>query len=294
MEDTDSTDGENTQHVFSRIRSQLVDNLKHHDLDASVLTELEKRLTERMEESLRLLKSRMLFKQVSNKDARELTKDSVLKMLQSYSDDEREFNEILDQVKNVLTEKGMDSEHFDRIYDDMMADMEARQQGDPANKAPAGTLNRKSSLFVLESEVKRSLRYNTPFSVLSFSIVKAVPQQDGAAKGVSTDDVVQAFMTALLGVVRETDVIGRLSAKMVMVMQPMTAGANSKIALERVSTVLKSHAIKVKGIPFDIQFAGVTTPFDSESMPTLKALVKAAQSDLRSLANRLINLQGMM
>ena len=294
LEGVDDADGENTQQVFSRIRSKLVDNLKQRDLDTSVLSDLEKRLTERMEESLRLLKSRMLFKQVSNKDARKLTKDSVLKMLQSYSDDEREFNDILDQVKTVLSEKGMDSDHFDRIYDEMMADMETRQQGDPAKKAPAGTLNRQSSLFVLENEVKRSLRYDTPFSMLSFSIVKAVPKQAGEAKGVNTDDVVQAFMSALLGIVRETDVVGRLSLKMVMVMQPMTEGPNSKIALERISTALKSKVVKVKGIPFDIQFAGVTTPFEPEKMPTLKNLVKTAQNNLRGMATRLNNLQRMM
>jgi hypothetical protein len=294
LEDLDSTDGENTQRVFSRVRSALVDNLKQRDLGANVLSDLEKRLTERMEESLRLLKSRMLFKQVSTKDARNLTKDSVLKMLQSYSDDEREFNEILDQVRSVLSEKGMDSRHFDGIYDEMMRDMEARQQGDPAKKAPPGTLNRQSSLFVLENELKRSLRYDTPFSVLSFSIIKAAPQQAGEATGVSTDEVVQAFMTALLGIVRETDVVGRLSLKMVMVMQPMTEGRNSKIALERISKALKSQAVKVKGIPFDIQFAGVTTPFDSERMTSLKDLVKTAQNDLRGLATRLGNLQRMM
>ncbi len=294
LEEADSTDGEDTQRVFSRIRSDLVDNLKQRDLDAGVLSDLEERLTERMEESLRLLKSRMLFKQVSNKDARALTKDSVLKMLQSYSDDEREFNEILDQVKDVLSEKGMENEHFDRIYDEMMADMETRQQGDPAKKAPAGTLNRQSSLFVLENEVKRSLRYDTPFSVLSFSIIKAVSQEAGNAKGVTTDDVVQALMAFLLGSVRETDVVGRLSLKMVMVMQPMTEGPGSKIALERISKALKSQSIKVKGIPFDIQFAGVATPFDNNSMTTLKDLVKAAQNDLGGLATRLRNLHRMM
>jgi len=294
LEDADRQDGDDTQRVFSRIRSQLVDNLKQRDLDADVLSNIEKRLTERMEESLRLLKSRMLFKQVSNKDARELTKDSVFKMLQSYSDDEREFNEILEQVKHVLAEKGMGSDHFDRIYDEMMTEMETRQQQDPTKKAPAGTLNRQNSLFVLENEVKRSLRYETPFSVLSFSIIKAVPQQAGKAKGITTDDVVQALMTALLGIVRETDVVGRLSPKMVMVMQPMTVGPNSNVALKRVTNALKSQVLKVKGIPFDIQFAGVSTPFDLENMPTLKALVKAVQNDLKVLASRLSNLQRMM
>ena len=50
----------------------------------------------------------------------------------------------------------------------------------------------------------------------------------------------------------------------------------------------------MKDIPFDIQFAGVSTPFNLENMPTLKTMVKAVQNDLRNLASRLSNLQRMM
>jgi hypothetical protein len=81
---------------------------------------------------------------------------------------------------------------------------------------------------------------------------------------------------------------------MIMVMQPMTEGPNSKIALNRVTDALKSQVLMVKGVPFDIQFAGVSTPFNLEKMPTLKALVKAVQNDLKALASRLSNLQRMM
>ncbi|MBW2297971.1 MAG: hypothetical protein JRF32_10250 [Deltaproteobacteria bacterium] len=294
LEASGGTGGENAQRVFSRIRSELVDNLKTQQLETDVLSDIEKRLTDRMEASLRQLKARMLFKQVSTRDAHKLTKDSVLKMLQSYSEDEREFNEILEQVKTALSEKGVGSEHFDHIYDDMMAEMEARQQADPAKKVPTGTLNRQSALFVLENEIKRSSRYHTPFSVLSFSIIKASPRQAAEPKGITLDDVVQSFMTGLVGIVRETDIVGRLSLKMIMVLQPMTRGPNSKIALDRVSKGLKACKFKVKGVPFDIQFAGVTTPFEHEKMLTLKALIQTVQRDLKSIATRLSNLQSMM
>ena len=81
---------------------------------------------------------------------------------------------------------------------------------------------------------------------------------------------------------------------MVMVMQPMTIGPNSKIALQRVTKALKSRPIAVKGIPFDIQFAGVSTSFDQEKMSTLKAAVKAVQDDLKKMTGRLSYLQRMM
>ena len=50
----------------------------------------------------------------------------------------------------------------------------------------------------------------------------------------------------------------------------------------------------MKGIPFDIQFAGVTTPFEPENLPTLWALVKAVQNNLHSMATRLNNLERIM
>ncbi|MBW2175380.1 MAG: hypothetical protein JRH03_00215, partial [Deltaproteobacteria bacterium] len=56
----------------------------------------------------------------------------------------------------------------------------------------------------------------------------------------------------------------------------------------------KACKFKVKGVPFDIQFAGVTTPFEHEKMLTLKALIQTAQRDLKSIATRLSNLQSMM
>ena len=57
---------------------------------------------------------------------------------------------------------------------------------------------------------------------------------------------------------------------------------------------MKSRPIAVKGILFDIQFAGVSTAFDYEKMPTLKAVVKAVQDDLKKMTGRLSYLQRMM
>jgi len=294
VEQSGQVDSENIQNVFSRIRTDLVDNLKTRQIDAGVFEDIEKRLTERMDESIRQLKSRMVFKQVSTEDARDLTKDSVLKMLQSYSEDEEELNEIMGQVKQALADKGIETQHFQQIYNDMMTDMEKRQKEGPNRAAPAGTLNRKSALFVLENEIKRASRYDTPFSTLSFSIVKAVPQQPVKAGKITIDDVIRSLMIQLVDIVRETDIVGLLGPKMVMVLQPMTDGENSKIALERISSSLKKREFEVKEIPFDIQFAGVATPFDHERTSTLKALVQATQQDLKTLVTRLSNLRSLM
>jgi GGDEF domain-containing protein len=93
-------------------------------------------------------------------------------------------------------------------------------------------------------------------------------------------------MRALTGIVRETDLVGMLGVKMVVVIQPMTTGDNAMIALERISNLLKSHEMVINDIPFDINFAASVTPFDEEETVDLKTLVKTAQTDLKNMAER--------
>ena len=77
-----------------------------------------------------------------------------------------------------------------------------------------------------------------------------------------------------------------LGAKMVVVIQPMTTGDNAKIALERISKLLKSHEMVVNKIPFDIDFATFVTLFDAEETDDLKTFVKVAQANHKSLTAR--------
>ena len=149
-------------------------------------------------------------------------------------------------------------------------------------------------MFVLEKEVKRANRYDTPFSMLSFTVVKAVPKEAVKPGAITPEDIIAAFIGSLTGIVRETDLVGMLGPKMVVVIQPMTTGENAKIALERISKSLKSQEMVVNEIPFDINFAAIVTPFDEEKTADLKTLVKVAQTDLKNLADRVSNIQGMV
>jgi hypothetical protein len=279
--------------IFSRIRTDLVDKLKRKDIDFDVLKKMEERLTERMEESIRHLKSSMIFSRMHSKDARPPTKADMLKLLKTHASDDDELTAIVLQVKETLAERGIHEGMFQEIYDEIMA-KPAQKDKEKSRLSPPGSLNRGSTLFVLEKEVKRANRYVTPFSMLSFTVVKAVPKEAVKPGGVTPEDIVAAFIGALTGIVRETDLVGMLGPKMVVVIQPMTTGENAKIALERISKSLKSQEMMVNGIPFDINFAAVVTPFDAEETADLKTLVKVAQTDLKNVADRITNIQSMV
>ncbi len=285
MKETGDGAGGSADSIFSRIRTELVDKLKHKDIDLDVLKKMEERLTERMEESIRHLKSSMVFNKMRTGDGRPPTKADMLKLLKTHAKDDDELAAIVLQVKETLAERGVHESMFQEIYDEIMT-KPVPSEKEKSKAAPPGSLNRGSTLFVLEKEVLRSKRYNTPFSILSFLVVKAVPKKVAKPGSVAPEDIIAVFVSALTSIVRETDLVGMLGAKMVVVIQPMTTGDNARIALERISNLLKSHEMVINEIPFDINFVVAVTPYDEDVTVDLKSLVKIAQKDLKNLTER--------
>jgi len=281
----DKTDGSKVNSIFSQIRSDLVDKLKHKQIDNGVLERMESRLVERLEESIHHLKSAMVYRQFDSKDMRPPTKTDLLKLLKSQAKDTSELKEIVTQVKHALTERGVEEDTFEEVYAEIMAQPE-QKSAVKSKPPPPGSLNRASTLFVLEKEILRANRYDTPFSILSFMVLKALPKEAVALGSITPEDIVTGFVVALTKIVRETDLVGMLSPKIVAVIQPMTPGENAKIALERISQALRSNQFRVNDIPFDINFAATVTPFDAENTVDLKSFVAAAQKDMKKVAGQ--------
>ncbi len=286
----DEADSGKVNSILTNIRSDLVDKLKHKQIGNDVLERMESRLVERFEESVRHLKSAMVYKQFDSNESRPPQKADLLKLLQSQSKDTDELKEIVVQVKQSLAERGIEENIFDEIYSEIMAQPEKKEASKP-KPPPPGSLNRASTLFVLEKEILRAKRYSTPVSILSFMVIKALPKEAVTSGRITPEDIVAGFVGTLTQVVRETDLVGMLSPNMVTVIQPMTTGENGKIALERITRALKSSDFRISDILFDLDFAGTVTPFDAERSVDLKSFVALAQADLKNSASRLSNVQ---
>jgi hypothetical protein len=293
MNQSEAVSGEKINGAFAKIRSEIVAKLKQRDMGSDVLSNLEKRLMERMEESLRQLKSTMVFKKVGADGSGQPSKENILRLLQTHAKDDRELREVLAQVKSTLAERGIDTSEFEKIYAELERQPAEKKEAE-SKAAPPGSLNKASTLFVLEKEILRANRYDTPFSILSFSIVKATPKRAVKRGSVSTDDVIAAFVAQLIDICRETDLTGMLGAKMIVVLQPMTDAANAKLSLVRITKELKLREFIVKEIPFEIIFASVVTPYDSERTPDMKTFVRLAQTELKNIADRIVNIQSMI
>lgn len=294
LEQSEEKGDQELRSIYSRVRSELMTALKGKAMDSDVLAEVESRITQRLGENIRRLKSDMILNQVDASADVGKTKDAVLKILGTYAQDEKEMEELLKHVKDAILAKGLDEGRFQQLYDEILGISGEKERKKKAQETPRGTMNRNSTLFILESEIRRSRRYGTPFSTLSIAMVKVTPQKKFPPGSIMIDDIRKVVMSEIAGIMRETDMVGMVDANMIVVIQPMTQKSDSKISMNRVMKVLKEREFVVKEIPFEIQFACVPSSYNTEGGGDFKTYIKAAQQELQYLTSRLSNIQSFM
>lgn len=279
------------QDIYAKARNDVMDALKKQEIDADMLRDMEHRIMDRMEENLQQLKSEMVLKQLRSGEPLQKNKAVVSQFLGARPENAKEIKRILDLAKAAAVEKGVSPDQVADLYHAVLA-LPAEKSG--GRGAPRRTLARSSSLFILDSEIRRAKRYKTPFSTLSLSIVKISPKKPVAQGLITREDVMQAVMADLADIVRDTDIVGMGDAKMILVIQPMTNKEESRKSLNRVLAQLKKREFVIKEIPCEIHFACVSTAFDPESGGELQDYMKIIQRELAYMAKRLSNIQSFM
>ncbi len=297
---------EDTNHlrkIISQVESQLVSRLKNKDIDTQVISKVEERLKERLDQCLEKLKSDLALRQKSASAEKPAHMPTAMQVLEESVAEGDALKKILEQVRTNLKDKGIDENDYQKIYEEISKTkpvVEKVSKTKPAVKKvppkgglPQGTLNRSSTLFFIEKEINRSLRYDTPFSTITFSILKVTPQKPVPRGSVKRDDITNIVLAKLTDVVRQTDIIGLLDVKKIIAVLPMTGEKESRMAMRRILKVIHEEEFDLDGIPLVIKFAGAVTGFDKDRTPSLKAFIKRAESDILNMVNRLKNIQAL-
>jgi PleD family two-component response regulator len=219
---------------------------------------------------------------------------TVFKMLEESVDEGDELQKILEEVRKGIDDRSIDENNYQQIHDEILR-IKAEQQRKKAKKhVPAGVLNYINTLLFIEKEIHRSLRYNTPFSAITFSILDLKPQKQIPAGKISGNDISQSIMGELINLLRESDIVGILNKKMIVGLLPMTDGANARIALRRIRKKLHDGPIIINEIPIFVRFAGTVTTCRPESTPDLQVFLDIAEKNHNDLVIRLTNLNELM
>ena len=113
-----------------------------------------------------------------------------------------DLSRILAQVRAGLRERGVDENNFQEIYSEIVKGKLAWAKQQEKKELPRGVLNRSSTLFFVEKEMQRAVRYATPFSIVLFAIIRAIPRAKVPPGAIQQQQVYQAVVERMVRVVR--------------------------------------------------------------------------------------------
>ena len=290
--------------VISQVESKLVNQLTQKDIDQKVINDVSDKLDQRFDQCLNKLKDDWTAGKLSKVGATgEGDSKSVLRIFEESVGDNAELKSILDRVRTTVDEKGIDENNFEQIHQEISKNKPTRQKKEVKPMAtepdivtakpgfPKGVLNRKSTLYFIGKEISRSIRYDTPFSAIVFSILKVTPQKPVPKGAITRNDIINVALGDMAKAFRDTDIVGTLDNKKIIAILPMTKEMESKIAMRRILRQIHAEPIEINAIPLSVQFAGVVTIFDKDRTPTLKDFIRRAETDIFEMIERLRNVQ---
>ena len=295
-------DGNNhLREIVSQVESELVGGLKNKGVDTDVLNKVEQRLEQRMDQCLNKLETDWMQSSTSSGDGESTSAATALQLFEKSVEGDAALKPILEHVRSALQAKGVDENDYQKIYEEIsktptVADKIPKPKPvirPPQKGLPPGVLNRKSLLFFIEKEILRSLRYDTPFSIITFSILRATPRKPVRKGSITREHITNAVLAKLISLFRETDIVGYLDKTKMISVLPMTEEKWGRKAMARVMKLMHEDDYYIGEIPIEIKFVAQVTAFDRDRTDTLKAFMKRAETDILNMANRLKNIQSL-
>ena len=291
--DTTNSDGnandDHVKKVIANVESDIVNRLDKKGIDDEILKGVQEKLMERMEECFNKLKKDWERQQASTTPTTDVGQTTIFRILEESVDEGDELHSILNQVGKTVKEREIDENDIHKIFKEIKRINKKKKSKKNGNKLPAGILNYKNTLFFIEKEISRSNRYETPFSVITFSIIKIEPKQPIPKSKLSGQKINQAVMGELIKSLRSADLVGILTKNILVVLLPMTEKENARIALRRLIRSLHEAPITINGYDLKVRFAGAVTSFNEDQTPDLDTFLKVVENDHNELVIRLKN-----
>jgi GGDEF domain-containing protein len=158
---------------------------------------------------------------------------------------------------------------------------------------PEGLLDRGSILYILEKEIERAVRYETPFTVMMLSVYKVTPVKPLPVGAIDREQIMHFVLEKLVRGCRRSDITGLLDRNKFIALMPMTTEKNARAAMRRILKSIHDASYRVAGTPVAVKLAGTVTSFDKDRSASLDDFVKRAESDIFDMVTRLRNIQSI-
>ena len=290
--DTDSEEGEeHLKKVIGDVESTIIRQLGRMDLDNEVLLRIEERINNRMESMLDSMRIEWLQTKSASEKQAQYKPLTVLQTLEQSVAGDEELAETLKVIRQKVESGDIDENDFSSIHAEIVSQKGLAKAAADGVPIPDGVLNPDELMFIIDKEIARANRYDSPFSALAFSFVAAKPKMKALRSLINTEAVMHAALEKMTTTLREVDYIGQIGKNKIVALLPMVDQSKAKKALDRVMNLLHSKPLNVQGVPVYLRVAGVASAFDPEKTPDTGAFAKQLSNQLMDMVARVKNIQ---
>jgi diguanylate cyclase (GGDEF)-like protein len=142
-----------------------------------------------------------------------------------------------------------------------------------------GCFNRVHIVSVLEEEIKRSRRYNSPLSVVTIDpdYLRMINETYGTLTG---DEVLKSLAQTIQNTLRETDTMGRIGGEEFAIIMPQNTGAEALIGANRIRNIIGSQLMETSKGPIRISASMGVVEMPTEGMVSVDLLLQRADQAL--------------
>jgi hypothetical protein len=278
------------QRALGEVKSNLVQHLGNMDIKDDLLTRLEERVNQRMDDVFDKLRSEWI-KSHSAAPEQEFHKElTVLETLERGVSENEDLGEILKIIRTKVEAEEIDENDFDEIYPEMVKQEQLRKSENDRKGLSAGVMRDQMLMTFVDKEIARAKRYGTTLSALGFTLVKAKAKTKSQPGQIRTQDVIDALLHQLVEIFRTPDIVGELRKNHFIVLLPMTHRGQAKVALDRAMKIFHLNPIDVDGFSLEIRVAGVVADIDLKDVANASSLADQLSAQLTDMATRIGNL----
>jgi diguanylate cyclase (GGDEF)-like protein len=144
-----------------------------------------------------------------------------------------------------------------------------------------GCNNRAQIINMLEDEIKRSKRYNTPLSiaVLNPDYLRMINETYGFSTG---NEVLISLVKTLLNNMRDTDIVGRISGEEFAIIMPQTGGNEAVIGANRIRNLIGTKPVETKKGLVRLSVSFGVVEIQKEGVPSVDLILHQANVALEA------------
>jgi hypothetical protein len=264
--------------AVTRIEREILDRLKAQNIASETVSEVAQKLANQFNETLASVKGEWVRTNISSTESPD--EDTLLSIIEQVAEHGQDKGGVTDEIRAILISNGFSAEKIDAIVE--KAYQRAAEAITHEIELPEGVMSAREMLFFLDREVKRSLRYTTPFSTILISYEKIVDLRTFTTIDMTRDRHIQLTNQSLQFLndmsKMELDLLGITTiddANVPFLILPMTDSSGVLFVKKRIDKEFPCHEFLVDDITVHIVPKVMVLSFSKKLTPDMDSYANA-------------------